>query len=267
MKTLSEGKRHPCLNIFTVNYNDADNLKRTIESVVLNKKSYMRFFIIDGKSSDKSMSIILSYEFIIDGFISEKDDGIYDAMNKVLNFPLCDDDFILWLNSGDLLNDWKKINFFDYQKYDCIFFPVNTKLNLLDLKPKIVYPRINKPYNEKHFFPNSSFMHQGFAIKLQIFKLNLYDISIGLQAENLLMSNCILKHNYHISDQIICTFYLDGISSRSFYSLLKSYLKVAKRLNFSLMKLIYHQWLFITKTLIKIVLPYSFFKTIRQFRS
>ena len=69
-------------SIITINYNNKSGLQKTIESVLkLSYKDY-EFLIIDGGSTDESVDIIRNYEDHITYWISEKDNGIYNAMNK-----------------------------------------------------------------------------------------------------------------------------------------------------------------------------------------
>ena len=88
------------LSVITVVKNDQKNIEKTIKSVIANKKGLnLEYIIIDGKSDDKTLSIIKKYKKKIDKIISEKDKGIYDAMNKGIN--LSNNDIIVFCNSGD----------------------------------------------------------------------------------------------------------------------------------------------------------------------
>lgn len=95
----------PLLSIITVNYNNADGLKKTMQSVLdLEFKDY-EYIIIDGGSSDKSVDIIKYYlentelSNKITYWCSEKDDGIYNAMNKGLTHV--NGKLVNLMNSGD----------------------------------------------------------------------------------------------------------------------------------------------------------------------
>ena len=111
------------LSVITVVKNDQENIEKTIKSVISNKKGLkLEYIIIDGKSDDKTLSIIKKYKKKINKIISEKDKGIYDAMNKGIN--LSNNDIIVFCNSGDFFykNSLKKIiNIFNRKDYDFIF--------------------------------------------------------------------------------------------------------------------------------------------------
>lgn len=89
------------ITIVTVNRNNAAGLERTIQSVL--KQTYLdiEYIVIDGNSNDASVEVIKSYESKINYWISEKDRGLYHAMNKGL--WKANGSYILHLNSGDYL--------------------------------------------------------------------------------------------------------------------------------------------------------------------
>jgi len=88
-----------CLSIVTVVFNDRDNLEATIKSVLKQKPIDFQYVVIDGGSTDGTLDVIKKYESIIDYWISESDEGIYDAMNKAVVRVSCD--WVIYLNAGD----------------------------------------------------------------------------------------------------------------------------------------------------------------------
>jgi glycosyltransferase involved in cell wall biosynthesis len=88
------------ISIITVVYNNKDTIKDAIESVLNQTYKNIEYIIIDGGSTDGTIDIIKSYRDKIDKFISEKDNGIYDAMNKGLK--LASGDIVGILNSDDI---------------------------------------------------------------------------------------------------------------------------------------------------------------------
>jgi glycosyltransferase involved in cell wall biosynthesis len=89
------------LSIITVNLDDKSGLSRTVESVKSQNFHDFEFIIIDGGSKDGSLEVIKENETLIDYWVSEKDSGIYNAMNKGIN--KASGKYILFLNSGDYL--------------------------------------------------------------------------------------------------------------------------------------------------------------------
>lgn len=90
----------PLLSIITINFNNAEGLKKTIESVISQSFNDFEYLIIDGGSTDGSVEIIKQNKRI-NYWISEKDKGIYDAMNK--GILKSSGNYLLFLNSGDYL--------------------------------------------------------------------------------------------------------------------------------------------------------------------
>ncbi len=72
----------PLITVITVVYNGEKYLEETIQSVINQTYPNVEYIIIDGGSTDETIDIIKKYEDKIDLWISEKDEGIYDAMNK-----------------------------------------------------------------------------------------------------------------------------------------------------------------------------------------
>lgn len=70
------------LSIITINYNNAVGLQRTIESVVTQGNNNFEYIVVDGGSKDGSFEVIKKYANKISHWVSEPDDGIYNAMNK-----------------------------------------------------------------------------------------------------------------------------------------------------------------------------------------
>ena len=89
------------LSIITVNLDDKSGLSRTVESIKNQNFQDFEFIIIDGGSKDESLEVIKENESLIDYWVSEKDSGIYNAMNKGIN--KASGKYILFLNSGDYL--------------------------------------------------------------------------------------------------------------------------------------------------------------------
>jgi glycosyltransferase involved in cell wall biosynthesis len=89
------------LSIITINYNDCTGLEKTIQSVIQQDVSNIQYIVIDGGSTDGSALLLDKYKEWIDVGISEKDKGIYNAMNKGAKFAK--GEYLMFLNSGDEL--------------------------------------------------------------------------------------------------------------------------------------------------------------------
>lgn len=92
---------NPRLSIITVVYNNVKDIERTMLSVIEQTYTNIEYIVVDGFSTDGTLEIIQQYYTRITTLISEKDKGIYDAMNKGL--AVATGDYVLFMNSGDEL--------------------------------------------------------------------------------------------------------------------------------------------------------------------
>jgi glycosyltransferase involved in cell wall biosynthesis len=98
--TQAEGSC-PLLSIITVTRNCETTIERTLASIRLVKTPAIQYIVIDGASTDSTLAIISRYEDVVDVLVSERDSGIYNAMNK--GAALARGDYILFLNGDDHL--------------------------------------------------------------------------------------------------------------------------------------------------------------------
>ena len=101
----------PVLSVITVVYNNAEDIERTILSVLTQTHPSIEYIIVDGASTDGTLKIINRYRNLISRLFSEKDEGIYDAMNKGL--AAVTGDYVIFMNSGD--------EFYDYDTVERVF--------------------------------------------------------------------------------------------------------------------------------------------------
>lgn len=179
------GKRgEPLITVITVVFNGENDLEDTILSVINQTYRGVEYILIDGGSTDGTLDIVRKYDYAIDYWISEKDNGIYDAMNKSLT--LSTGEFIIHLNSGDQLykNSLTDVFSFRHEHYAAI-------------TGKVKYD------SGRIFHPNPSFLiikntlhHQATFYSLETIKcIGLYDLEYKILADYHL--NCkIYKEGY-----------------------------------------------------------------------
>lgn len=90
-----ENNKSPLISIITVSFNCVKTIEETILSVINQSYTSIEYIIIDGKSTDGTIEIIKKYADRISFWVSEEDNGIYDAMNKGLK--QASGDFVLFL--------------------------------------------------------------------------------------------------------------------------------------------------------------------------
>lgn len=93
----------PAVSIITITYNAERFLERTVESVINQQATDYEYIIVDGASSDGTRAIIDRYQAYITDWVSEPDQGLYDAMNKGLH--RANGRYVWFMNAGDELHD------------------------------------------------------------------------------------------------------------------------------------------------------------------
>jgi len=97
----------PKLSVITIVYNNVRDIERTMLSVLNQTYPNIEYIIIDGASTDGTKDIIYKYKSRLSQFISEKDKGIYDAMNKGLNLATGAD---IYYGETEMFDDnWKSL--------------------------------------------------------------------------------------------------------------------------------------------------------------
>ena len=96
------------ISVITVCLNSEKTIERTIKSLIGQNYNNIEYIVIDGNSKDNTVNIIKSYSNYIDYFISEKDDGLYSALNK--GIKASNGDIISILHSNDVFYETMCIN-------------------------------------------------------------------------------------------------------------------------------------------------------------
>src|SRR6266542_5471148 len=93
----------PLVSVITVVFNRARHIEETIRAVLAQSYPNVEYIVIDGGSTDGTIEIIRRYDDRIDYWISERDAGVYDAMNKAVSLVSDPDAYVLFANAGDRL--------------------------------------------------------------------------------------------------------------------------------------------------------------------
>lgn len=200
------------ISIITINYNNLDGLKRTVESVVNQTWKEFEYIVIDGGSTDGSTEYIKTQSANIDYWVSEPDTGIYNAMNK--GIAKATGEYLLFLNSGDhfysnnvLLENHTKIS-----DYDLIYFNLNVVVG------ETSYIKTYTDSLSFSYFVKDTLPHQATFIRANLFnRVGMYDESLKIISDWKFFMECIFKFNatFIKIDTVLSTFYFDGISSDS----------------------------------------------------
>ncbi|MHB8209509.1 glycosyltransferase family 2 protein [Mucilaginibacter sp.] len=98
----------PILSVITIVYNNVKDIERTMLSVLNQTYTGIEYILVDGLSNDGTLDLIKKHQSRIAKLIIEKDEGIYDAMNKGL--ALATGDYVIFMNSGDEFYDVDTVN-------------------------------------------------------------------------------------------------------------------------------------------------------------
>ena len=93
----------PTFSVITVCRNAQHTIEDTLQSVITQSYHHVEYIVIDGNSTDGTLSIIRRYQERIAHVVSEPDRGLYDAMNKGLR--LATGDYVCFLNAGDCFHE------------------------------------------------------------------------------------------------------------------------------------------------------------------
>lgn len=198
------------ISVITVSYNAVDSIEETILSVINQTYTNVEYIIVDGGSSDGTVDIIKKHESRISYWISEADNGIYNAMNKGIS--LSHGDYLLFLNAGDFLYSTKVFEtvFMNDISADIISCTTlgyrNGKLSYVKKAPKVV---------TLSFFIEDSLSHPATLIKRTLFQNFLYDESKRIVSDWKFFIEALILHNctYQKFDLISTIFDLGGVSS------------------------------------------------------
>ncbi|OAB27876.1 Glycosyltransferase involved in cell wall bisynthesis [Flavobacterium fryxellicola] len=198
------------ISIITINRNNLEGLKTTIESVVKQTWSAFEYIVIDGGSTDGSKAYIEAQSENIDYWISEPDKGIYNAMNK--GILKASGDYLLFLNSGDHFDSYTVLqeNHNQVTNYDLIYF------NLKVIGDNNVFLKKYPDQLSFSYFTNDTLPHPATFIKASLFtKIGMYDESFKIVSDWKFFMEGVCKFNcsYVRVDETLTTFYMDGISS------------------------------------------------------
>jgi glycosyltransferase involved in cell wall biosynthesis len=200
------------ISIITINYNNAPNLRRTIESVINQTYRSIEYLVIDGGSNDGSADIIKEFGNKIDYWVSEEDKGIYDAMNKGL--IKATGDYVLYLNSGDYFADNNVLSclILDCADKDIIYGNIGYYKNdkLIELK-SAEYIHFKTSY--QHNLPP----HPAFLIKRVLLEqLNGFDEDYPIIADVVMIAKAfsITGVTSKFNNTLVTVFDMNGVSSR-----------------------------------------------------
>ncbi len=211
MKNCNQGL--PLISIITVVYNGDKYLEQTITSVINQTYKNVEYIIIDGGSTDGTLSIIEKYKQYISYFVSEPDHGLYDAMNK--GIKSAKGDLIGMINS----DDWYEIN--------AVQLMVNA---YLDNPDKAIFhadrfdvgddmSKVVRPYNSSEFkfiYYGMTYNHPSMFIARSEYEKHLYNTDLRALSDYQFVLEAYLnnKNTFFYVKETLVNYRLEGISTQ-----------------------------------------------------
>lgn len=238
-------------SIVTIVYNNLAHIKKTIESVINQSYKNIEYILVDGWSNDGTKEAIMelisscatitlekqeeekiyleatynTYPYLTFKFLSERDKGIYDAMNK--GIILASREWINFMNCGDRfynLEVLQKVANENIERYDVVYG--NTEVLCSMGYKYICYAKKNGHKYHHHFIHQSSF------VKTKIMKKIPYDTRFKIAGDTDFFTKIYnRKYNFHKLDLTISVFSLDGLSSSLTWQLFYEDCKIGFKYN------------------------------------
>lgn len=209
------------VSIITVSFNSAKTLPHTIESVAAQDYPDIEYLVIDGRSNDGTQDIIKSYNGVVSKWLSEPDEGLYDAMNK--GIQLATGDVVGIINSDDFYHRKDAIsqvvNAFQEYGSQCVYGDVHF-VKPDDLTKTVRYYSSRK-FNLGAFSWGFMPAHPTFFTYRSNFeKFGYYKLDYKIAADFELLVRFLYKNrlSYHYLDLDLLKMRLGGVSTASLKS-------------------------------------------------
>lgn len=218
----------PIFSIITITYNAEATVESTIKSVLKQTYPNIEYIIVDGASNDGTINIIERYKSRINKFISEKDTGIYDAMNKGLN--MATGDYVWFVNAGDTIYESNTLSNIAEQISKQPMLPgiIYGETAIIDDTGSFIYMRRLKAPEKLGWrsFKNGMLVsHQSFIVKREI--APLYNQKYRFSADFDWCIRCMKKTDSIYNSHLVLSNYLnEGATTRNMKASLKERFKI-----------------------------------------
>jgi glycosyltransferase len=220
------------VSIITVVRNGSKTIEETILSVQGQNYDKIEYIIIDGDSDDDTLDIVNKYSDVVSVVISERDSGIYDAMNK--GITASSGDVIGILNSDDMYQDETVIESVMNE------FILNPSLDIVygdlvyvksDDVTKVVRSWKSSPYHNNFFNNGNVPPHPSLFVKKRIYEeAGLFNLDFKLAADYEFMLRILKIHNFKSKyiNNVVVKMRLGGATNKSISNIIKQNIEIIK---------------------------------------
>ena len=219
------------LSIVTPSWNSEETIVDTMRSVDMQTYSKIEHIVIDGASTDSTVKVISDFGSERVKIVSEKDNGIYDAMNKGIR--MATGDIVGILNSDDMFyNDYTLelvVHAFQSQKVDCVFGDI-IYVQHIDTNKTIRYWR-SSPYTHGAFYKGWHPPHPAFFVRKEVYeKYGVFRENFDISADFELMLRFLEKEevsSFYLGETLV-RMRMGGESNRSIRNIVKGNINCLK---------------------------------------
>lgn len=202
----------PKLSVITVTYNAEKFIEATIRSVAAQTFTDREYIVVDGLSKDATVPLLKKYPETVTNWVSEKDSGLYDAMNKAIK--MARGEYLMFLNAGDL--------FFENETLEDVFSQISGEdviygdTAVIDTNYQWVGMRHLRPPEKldwRSFRGGMVVCHQAIIAKRSL--VPLYDTQYRVAADiDWAIRLCKAASSFHFYKDPLVRFMQDGISTQ-----------------------------------------------------
>jgi glycosyltransferase involved in cell wall biosynthesis len=262
----------PQITVITISYNEVTTIEQTIKSVIGQTGVRLEYLVIDGGSKDGTVDHLMSYDHHIDFWLSEKDSGIYDAMNK--GIAQAKGEWLFFLNAGDKILDGglrKLLALSIEHKHAEI---ITGRINIFDfLGSNLAFIHPNVVCDSNLLKYSCCIAHPATLVRSSVFKkIGPYDTDYRIAGDYEFWLRALKnKIIFHFDKLIVSDFNGNGLSSRREFYLknLKETLKARVHYGYisahqARLQYSKNYMIFFAKNLIRLVLGAALTKKIQQ---
>jgi len=219
------------VSVITVCYNAVTEIEETIRSVMVQDHADIEHIVIDGGSTDGTQDKIKRYSECISHFVSEKDAGVYDAMNKGLK--LATGDVVAFVNAGDMMATRNTVSYMvrAFEEGDCDVIYGDALMVDPDDITKVKRFWKGGEYKRENFRKGWMPPHLGTYIRKRAYdRFGLFNMELKVSADYELMFRFLYKHKLSARyvPKVLVRFRLGGVSNRSFAHVWRANVEVYK---------------------------------------